>query len=138
MRVWFLVLFFALSAIGAAAYAMGLLPDASVKGVQEAGKTALRLLPGRDAPELALEADSTWVRGDYAFRVLRVRNQGDRTVHASAGRVRCTALDARRTEIGRWESGDLGSVKPGQEISVGIGIPLGEGPLESLDCRLAH
>lgn len=141
MRLWLLVLFFGLSALGAAAYAMDLLPDLQVQRLQDARQKLVRFLPGDSAmpePELALESGATWVRGDYAFSRLRVRNAGDRTVLASAGRVQCTALDARRSEIGRWRSGDLGSVKPGQEVSVGIGIPLSKGRLESLDCRLAH
>lgn len=89
-------------------------------------------------PRLELESERTWVRAGHGFALLHLRNEGDAALEASEGMVRCTALDARRAELGRWQAGDLGLLTPGEEITLRVGIPLRKGQLRSMDCRLAE
>ena len=138
-----LVLFLILCALGGGAYALELLP--ATGRVQQLRDLALRLSEAsgmiqRTQPEpgLALASEHTWVRGGYAFGKLRVRNEGNVAIEASAGTVHCTAVDTQHRVLGSWKAGDLGSLKPGQEIALGIGIPLRKGRLASLDCHLVE
>ena len=141
MRVF--ILFLTLSALGTGAYALDLCPEAGqVRQVRDlalrsAGVRRLTPRPQHE-PRLELESERTWARAGYGYALLRVRNRGNVALEASAGRVRCTAFDAQQRTIGSWHAGDLGSIAPGQEIRVGIGIPLRKGRLESMDCRLVE
>jgi hypothetical protein len=136
-----LLLFLLLFAVVAGAYTLGLLPETG--RIEQLRAHALRLSHGSDLlpgaqrePGLTLDSELTWVRGSYGYAKLRFRNEGTVPIQASAGRVRCTALDTQRRTIGSWQTGDLGSLDPGEEITLGIGIPLRQGRLQSMDCRV--
>jgi hypothetical protein len=141
------VLLFSLPVAAACAYALGLLPDSvQLMLIPELAPSAPELSaradaaaePARPEPRLELESERTWVRSGQGFALLRLRNEGDVAAEAPEGRVRCTALDAQRRELGRWQAGDLGLLTPGEEITLRIGIPLRSGQLRSMDCRLVE
>jgi hypothetical protein len=141
MRAW--ILFLILSALCAGTYVLGLLPD--TWRVQQMRDLALRLpeaaglMPRTQRePRLELESEQAWFQAGYGYSLLRLRNEDDVALEVPAGRVHCTALDVEHRTIGSWRAGELGSLKPGQEITVRIGFPLRKGRLKSLDCRLVE